>query len=71
MTCCSAVGVNDDLTSCKSSITLRSADYETSCRIDVDLGVVINQGSVNNRIDNVLSDILVDLLLSNLLIMLS
>ena len=49
---------------------MRSADDETSGRIDEDLGVVINHGRINNRVDNVLADILVDLLLRNLFVML-
>ena len=71
MTSCSAVSINDDLTSCKTSITLRSADYKTSCRIDIDLSVLIYERLINYCVDNILSDICVDLLLSNLLIVLS
>ena len=34
VSCISTVSINDDLTTCQSAVTVRSADYETSCRID-------------------------------------
>ncbi len=66
-----AIGIDDDLAAGETCIAVRSADDETSGRIDEDLGVVINHGRINNRVDNVLADILVDLLLRNLFVMLS
>ena len=70
VTSCSAVGINDDLTTCQTTVTVRSADNKTTCRIDEILRIRINHISRNDRIKNILLNILMDLLLSNIRIML-
>ena len=70
MTACSTVGINDDLTSCQTTVTVRSADYETACRVDEIFGISVNHISRNDGIKNIFLNILMDLLLSNIRIML-
>ena len=70
MTCISAVGVYDDLTAGQTSVTVRSADYETSGRVDEELGVLIDQLCRQNRIKDIFFDILVNLFLCYIGIML-
>ena len=70
VTACSAVGVDDDLTAGKTCIALGSADDETTGGIDVDLGVIVDHGGINNGIDHVFADIFMDLLLCDFRIML-
>ena len=41
VTTSSTICINNDLTSCKSTVTVRSADYETSCRVDEVLCILI------------------------------
>ena len=71
MTSHSTVSIYDDFSSCETSITVRSADHETSCRVDEELGLVIDQLLWKDRVEYVLLDILVNLLLSHILVMLS
>ena len=66
----SAVGVNDDLTSGKTCIAVRSSDHETSGRIDEYLCVGINHVLWKNGIEYVFLDVFVDLLLGNIFIVL-
>ena len=66
MTGISAVGVNDDLTSRKSRIALRTARYKAACRIDKNLSVLVNKIGVNRRSDNLFNDILTDLIEFNI-----
>ena len=70
MTCISAVGVNDDLSSCKSTVSVRSADHETSGRVDEEFGICIYHLLRKDLIEYIFFDILMDLLLSHILIML-
>ena len=66
----STVCINDDLTSCQTCITVRSTDYETSCRIDEEFCLIIDQLCRKDRIEYIFFDILMDLLLSYIIIML-
>jgi hypothetical protein len=66
----SAVGVNDDLPSGQSGVAVWSADYESSRRIDVVFCFVVNKFIRNDRIYNVLDDVLLDLLLSDVFVVL-
>ena len=70
MTRISAVGIYDDLTSCKTCISVRSADYETSCRIDEVFGILIQKLLGKDGIKYMLLDIFMDLFLCNIRIML-
>ena len=66
----SAVAVHNDLSSCQSAVSLRSADNETSCRVDKELGLLVDHISRDNGVKYILFDILVNLLLSNGLVVL-
>ena len=70
MTSCSTVGINDDLTSCQTTVTVRSADNKTACRVDEIFGIRVNHISRDDRIKNIFLNVLMDLLLSNIRIML-
>ena len=70
VTCISTVGVYDDLTASQSAVAVRSADYETSGRIDEELGVCIDHVCGQNRIEYILLDVLMDLLLRYMFVML-
>ena len=70
MTCHSAVAVYDNLTSCQSAVTVRSADNEASCRIDEELRILIDHLFIENRIKYMFFDIFMDLLLCDCRIML-
>ena len=48
----SAVCINDDLSSRKAAVALRTADYETSGRVDEDLGVLIDKLLRKDRIND-------------------
>ena len=50
---------------------MRSTDNETSCWVDEELGLVIDKLLREDRVEDILLYILMDLLLSNVLIMLS
>ena len=67
----SAISIYNDLTSCKSAVTVRSADYETSCRIDKIFCILIHHICRNNLIKNIFFNIFMNLLLCNIRIMLS
>ena len=66
MTGVSAVSINDDLTSCQTAVALRAAYYESACRIDVDLCILVHKVSRNYRTDNHVLDVLAKLLQSNI-----
>ena len=70
MTRCSAISVYNNLTACQTCITVRSANYKTSCRIDKDFGFIIHHFTVNNCINHVFSDIGMNLFLCYIRIML-
>ena len=70
MTCISAVGVNNDLTSCQSGITVRSTDDETSGRVDKEFRVLVDELLRQNRLEDIFLNVLVNLLLCHILIML-
>ena len=70
MTCISAVGVYDDLTTGQSAVTVRSADHKTSGRIDEELGVCIDHVCGQNGIEYIFLDILMNLFLRYMLVML-
>ena len=63
----SAVGVYDDLTSGQSAVSVRSADNETSSRVDEELGVCIYHVCRENRIENIFLNVSMDLFLGNFL----
>ena len=71
MTGISAVGVYDDFSSGQSTVTVRSADYETAGRVDIIFCILIDHLLRKDRIEDIFLDILVDLLLSYIRIMLS
>ena len=71
MTCRSAVGIYNNLASGQTAVSVRSADYKASCRIDKELCILIYHICRNNLIKYILLDICMDLLLSYILIMLS
>ena len=62
MTCESAVCINDDLSSRKTGVTLRTAYNESACRIDVDLGILIHKFSRDYCLDDVLLDVFLKIL---------
>ena len=66
----SAVSINDDLTSCKSTVTVRSADYKTSCRIDEVFCILVYHISRDDLIKYIFLNVLMDLLLSYIRVML-
>ena len=70
MTSGSTVSINDDLTSGKSAVTMRSADHETSCWVDEVFCVLIYHICRNDLIENIFLNVLMDLLLSYIRIML-
>ena len=70
MTCISTIGINDDLTTGQTCISVWSADYETSGRIDKEFGISIDQLLWKDRIKDIFLNILMDLLLGNVLFML-
>ena len=70
MTCISAVGVYDDLTSGQSAVSVRSADHETSGRIYKEFGVLIYQFLWQDHIKYMFFDVFVDLFLCYVRIML-
>ena len=70
MTCISAVGIYDDLTAGQTSVTVRSADYKTSGRIDKELGVLVDQLCRQDRIKNIFLNIFVNLFLRYIRVML-
>ena len=70
VTCVATVGVYDDLTSGKTTVSVRSADNETASWIDKELGILIYHISRDDLIKYILFNILMDLLLSYIFIML-
>ena len=54
MTCESAVCINDDLSSRKTRVSLRSAYNKTTRRIYIDLSILINQLGRDYRCDNLI-----------------
>ena len=70
VTCISTIGINDDLTTGQTCISVWSADYETSGRIDKEFGISIDQLLWKDRIKDIFLNILMDLFLGNVLIML-
>ncbi len=71
VTSISAVGVYDDLTSGQAAVTVRSADYKTSGRVDKNLVSLIYHVCRKDRIEYIFFDILMNLLLGYIRIMLS
>ena len=59
----STVCVDDDLASCETGVTLRSADYESAGRVDENLCIFVNHAFRNDRIDDIFSYILMNLML--------
>ena len=70
MTTCSAISINDNLTSCQTAVSVWSSDYETSGRIDKVLGILIYHISRNDLIEYIFFDVCMDLLLRYIRIML-
>ena len=70
MTGISAVCVNDDLTSCETTVSIWSTYYESSCWIDEELGILIDELLWKNLVEYILLNVSVDLLLADFLSML-
>ena len=49
VTCISTVGVYDDLTSGQAAVSVRAADYETSGRVNEELGFCIYSAPLSMR----------------------
>ncbi len=62
MTCKSAVCINDDLSTRKTGVTLGTAYNESACRVDIDLGILINKFCRDYRLDNILLDVILKVL---------
>lgn len=60
-----AVGVDDDLTSRESSVALGATDHEASGGVDVDDGLVVEELSGADRLDDLLKDLTAHLLKSD------
>ena len=65
MTSHAAIGINDDFTAGQTSITLRTADNETTGRVDVVFGFRIQHFCGNNRCNNLFDNIFANLLVGN------
>jgi len=70
MTPHTAIGINDDLTACQSSITQRSANYKASSWVYINFDFSIHQLLWNYRIDNMLNNRSTNFFLRNLRCML-
>ena len=70
VTCHSTVSIYDDLTSCKSTVSVWSADYKTSCRVDEELCLLIYHALRNDCIEYIFLNIFMDLILCHFRIML-
>ena len=66
----SAISIHDDLTPCQSGISVRSADNETSCRIDVKSRLFIDQFHRQHRVEHLFLNVFMDLFLGHILVML-
>jgi len=60
MTADTTVRVDDDLAARQAAVALRAADDEAPRRIDVVLGVLVEQLLGNDRLDHLLQDVLLD-----------
>ena len=56
MSAVAAVCINDDLTTCKTAITLRTADYKSAGGVYVDLSVFIDEACRNDGLNNIFDD---------------
>ena len=56
----SSVGIDDNFSACKTCVTDGTADYKSTCRIDENLCILIELLG-NDRLDNILDDILANL----------
>ena len=65
-----AVGVHNDLTSGRAAVSVRTADNETSGRIDKEFCILINHLCRQNLVKYIFFNILMDLLLGYFLVML-
>ena len=70
MTCISAVGINNDLSSGEAGVSMRSANHKTTRRIDKELRLVVQQLLRQNRIKHIFADVRMNLLLRHFLVML-
>ena len=71
MSAVTAVGINDDLSTGKTAITLRTADYKSAGGVYVDLSVFINEACGNDGLDHVFDDVSADLFEGNVFVVLS
>ena len=71
VTCISTISIYDNLSSCLSTVSVWSTDYESSGRVDEELGVLIYHVCRNDFVEYVFFDILMNLLLGYFRIMLS
>ena len=65
MTCHTAVGIDNDLTSGQTGVTLRAADNKTAGRIDIVFGIIVQHFCRYDRFNNMLHNISADLLHRN------
>ena len=63
VTTISTVSIYDDLSSCQTTVTVWSADYESSCRIYKEFGICIYHLCRKDLIEDIFFDIFVDLFL--------
>ena len=66
----SAVSIYDDFSSGKSCVSMRTSDDKTSCRINIELGLIIHHLCRKNLVKDFSLNILMNLFLSHIRIML-
>ena len=71
MTAHAAVRIDDDLATGKTGVAHWSADDEAAGRVDVVLGVFVQQFGGEDSLDDVLQDVSAELLVRNILSMLA
>ena len=68
---CPTIGIHDNFPSGKAAIPNRAAYNKTSCRIDMDLGILVHPFFRQYRLDDVLHHRLFKLIILNIRIVLS
>ena len=70
MTCIATICIYNNLTACKTGITMWSTDYKAACRINKEFCVFVNHLCRKHRIKYILFNICMNLLLCHIRIML-
>ena len=70
VTSISTVSIYDNLTSCQTTVSVRSTDYETSCRVDEEFCIFIYHFCRKNRVKYIFFDIFMNLFLCYFRVML-